>query len=131
VRCLMGRVLVALIAIAPVIVSAQPPLDVRITDVTQDANQKAAILQALQSHVGGQIMNCALMITYTQQVRSGRDSSYGAVCTVRLMGLPAQTHEMCDDWLVGKFTDVPVGVGEVPDQWVLARFIEQHCTPGG
>lgn len=125
----MRRVLAALITIAPAIVAAQLPFDVRIADVAQDDHEKTAILQAMQRQVGGQIVDCALMITYV--LERGRGSSYGAVCTVRMTGLPDQTQEMCDDWLVGKFTDVPVTKGEVADRWALARFVEQHCPPGG
>ena len=125
------QLLAALIAIGPAIVAAQQPFDVQINDVATDDTQRAAILQALQQHADGDIGDCSLIITYVQHLQGGRDSSYGAVCTVRVAGFPDQIYEMCDDWLVGKFTEIPVDNGAVPDRWAMARFIEQHCPPGG
>ena len=125
----------AILALAPSSVAAQAdgaplPASVRL-DVVSLPDQKAKIIASLQEgldQIGfeAKIDQCELIVTYVDDVGSGRDSSYGADCAVKSVK-GTQSLVMCDDWLVGKFTLAPGMMRR--DQ--LGRFIRNNCPPGG
>lgn len=76
---------------------------------------------------GEELQECHSMINYVQEMLSGRDSSWGAFCTVKT-GSIAKIFMVCDDWLVGKFALEPSDRSEPVRS---AKFVQEKCPPGG
>jgi hypothetical protein len=106
------------------------PANVKLRDVKLPA-EKARILSSLQvslTHIGldAKVGECSLMIDYLQDLPSGKDSSFGAVCEVT-SSRDTVNIAMCDDWMIGKFTLTPGSMNREQ----LGIFIESNCPPGG
>lgn len=108
--------------------SAPPPsIEIKIENVT-DKEEASEIVRALQGpRTGGQIIACDHVINLYHINQDGRDSSYGAFCTIDT-GTQKLTFLMCNDRLVGKFTQVQT---RAATQDEVGQFIEEHCPPGG
>lgn len=104
------------------------PAHVRLQDVGLP-DERAKIVSSLQESLDqigfdAKISDCALMLDYFDDAGSGRDSSYGADCTVR-SAKGSESLVLCDDWLVGKFTLAPGAMAREQ----LGRFIRNNCPP--
>ncbi|MBS0376738.1 MAG: hypothetical protein JSR73_19350 [Proteobacteria bacterium] len=105
-----------------------PPSTVRATQ-SSDATELQRIRAEFQFEVGhaGYVAECHNLVFYVDEAPSGRDSSYGAVCTIAAGGV-RKDWLMCNDTMVGTFTktdhfeDSPTFV---------TNFIHDHCAPGG
>ncbi|HEY1880170.1 MAG TPA: hypothetical protein VGG68_09580 [Caulobacteraceae bacterium] len=127
--------ILAIVALAPGARAAQAddpalPAGVRLEVVSLPV-EKTRIIASLQEGLGqigldAKIDQCELILDYFDDRGSGRDSSYGADCTVTSAKGP-ESLVMCDDWMVGKFTLAP---GAMPRDR-LGRFIRDNCPPGG
>lgn len=115
----------ALVLLLAAAVTAPPGATV--TPVTGTAERDAIIADLGRSAarvLDSKIAHCAEIYEYVAPMPVGRDTSFGAVCTLR----SGRDVMMCDDRMVGKFTysdRVRRGAREVE------AFIAEHCPPGG
>jgi hypothetical protein len=73
------------------------------------------------------VKSCRRVISYVQPSPSGKDSSWGAICT--LAGRSSDHEVMaCDDRFVGKFT---MQEALSPTREALVEFTRRNCPPGG
>jgi hypothetical protein len=97
-----------------------------VTDKAEFSRQEAAFRSSLSEQTSGRLSACPVMVrlidrTYT----TGRDSSYGAFCTLtddRLVMI-------CDDTMIGKLTFKFSGFAINTDE--LVDFTQTNCPPGG
>jgi uncharacterized protein len=69
-------------------------------------------------------LSCSLMIRLIVAQPAGHDQSYGALCKLNNTDL-----KVCDDTLVGKFTQKPGSPTDHADS--VAEFTANNCPPGG
>jgi uncharacterized membrane protein YhaH (DUF805 family) len=75
----------------------------------------------------GRVRDCRLAIDYVSAAPAGKDTSWGAVCTVE-QGSREQDVMACDDRLLGKFTMRY----QFTESWpALIDFVGRNCPPGG
>lgn len=128
---LLGSAL-ALAAAAIIARAGDGDLRVKILDVTSaETETHSDIVFALQNDLArigfdAKIVECGPIIEYVEQMSSGHDSSFGAVCRVKSEHGVASLM-MCDDWMVGKFTLAP----RSGDRDGLDSFVAKNCPPGG
>jgi hypothetical protein len=106
----------------------RPPV---VTEVS-DATQRAQIIEDLDNDLrqlgsAARIERCPLVLDYVQPAPSGRDTSWGAVCSITI-GAERRTFIACGDRMVGKFT-LSRNFSQSPE--AVTRFIERNCPPGG
>jgi hypothetical protein len=95
----------------------------------KDPGDRTRIIANLNDNLNGlgvsaKIEKCTAIYNYVEDMPSGRDSSFGAICTLTT----GRQLLMCDDWFVGKFT--------MTGSFALTRdniryFIQYNCPPGG
>jgi hypothetical protein len=104
---------------------APPP----VVTVVSDQAQRAQIIEDFQSDLGPgwRVQSCQLVIDYVQPAPTGRDTSWGAVCSIK-SGARTRTVVACDDRMIGKFT---MSENSVSSSAEVAHFIERNCPPGG
>ena len=73
--------------------------------------------------IPGKLSSCNMMLHLVDQTTSGRDESYGAICT-----LNARDVMICDDTMVGKLTLKLYGFAESAEE--LADFTSANCHGG-
>lgn len=107
--------------------------DVEVMPITE-AGAKLSVINEFDSKLRrlgipkGSIISCDYVIELIQQVSTGRDTSYGAVCTLKGGAQGAgYTLNICDDVMIGKLT---LGNGDM-SYYGFAKFTLFNCPAGG
>jgi hypothetical protein len=74
--------------------------------------------------IPGKLSSCKIILHLVDQTTQGRDTSYGAICT-----LNSRDVMICNDTMVGKLTLKLFGFVESAQE--LADFTNANCPPGG
>ena len=130
---LRASALLALLMACAGVAQAQPSLPSTVTlSPILDASEKRDTISQIRNDLsrsspGAKLLDCQTLIDYVEQMPSGHDSSFGAVCKVRSQG-SAKRVTLCDDRMVGKFYQSDAVVA-TPGQ--IGLFVRAHCSPGG
>jgi hypothetical protein len=126
-------VLMAFMMVCSARASAQSALPdaVRLAEVTDQSGIERITTEFRRDlkSVGSKatITRCTHVVDFVQDMPSGHDSSFGAICAVNDGGMEKHWL-MCDDWMIGKFTATD---GFIPTTEGVGEFIYVHCPPGG
>jgi hypothetical protein len=101
--------------------------DVSVASADTRPKIEAMVAGALENlQPSGKLRRRSTEVTYTPDMPSGKDSSWGAACIVEIDGKP-QGRWFCGDWMVGTFSSRR-GRATTADR--LGRFVARECSPG-
>ena len=130
---LRASALLALLMACAGVAQAQPTLPSTVTlSPILDASEKRDTISQINDDLSrsspvAKLLGCQTLIDYVEQMPSGHDSSFGAVCKVRSQGSVKRV-TVCDERMVGKFYESDEVVA-TPGQ--IGLFVQAHCPPGG
>ncbi len=101
--------------------------DVNVADTDTRPKIESMITDALQHlQPAWKLRRCSTEVTYTPEMPSGKDSSWGAACIVEIDGKP-RARWFCGDQMVGTFSSRGGGTATASS---LGRFVARKCAPG-
>lgn len=99
-----------------------------ITDATEARETLSQIKDDLKQFApSAKLIDCSNLVDYIEDMPSGHDSSFGAVCNIEIRGAFKRL-TLCDDRMVGKFFESDEVI-EAAER--IGLFVRAHCPPGG